>query len=89
MQNYIYSEVLEPAWHQLDVKLRTVGFATRLHDHPLTLLCSQEETVSGVLQAHRDYMTTCLKECMLMDHDLLKVNFLTVSRPIWTVTEEL
>ena len=60
-KNYIYYmtiEVLEPNFLKLKEKFLTGGI----------------RTIDEVMKAHQDFLDECLKECLLTDQNLFRIN---------------
>ena len=78
---YCTSEVVEPNWHNLMTKVNgneKDGKSARGGAQPQV-----NRTVDELMEDHVDFLDTCLKECMLMNSKLLRVN-LPGSRVYWS-----
>ena len=73
---YCTAEVIEPNWQNLMKKVNEVSRGGERAS------C----TVDELMEVHVDFLDTCLKECMLMNSKLLKVNFLTYHHTLFALT---
>ncbi|KAF2755663.1 hypothetical protein EJ05DRAFT_494061 [Pseudovirgaria hyperparasitica] len=69
---YCTSEVIEPNWEKLTDRLAVPDVAE--HNTAGNRPIQPKRTVDELMQDHVDFLATCLKECMLTNAKLLKVN---------------
>ncbi|OCK76952.1 hypothetical protein K432DRAFT_132631 [Lepidopterella palustris CBS 459.81] len=66
---YCTAEVIEPNWLSLMTRLNETNEAQK-PDEPAQV----KRTVDELMQDHVDFLATCLKECMLTNSKLLRIN---------------
>jgi gamma-tubulin complex component 2 len=78
---YCTAEVIEPNWVSLMSRLKKEGKASEEMTGE-----GVKRTVDELMQDHVDFLATCLKECMLTNSKLLKVDFTLVYPPMKLMT---
>lgn len=78
MLYYCTAEVIEPHWQKFMTSLQEAGLkdATATPSAPSDM----KMTVDELMAEHAEFLTTCMKECMLTNAKLLKVTFIRGAR---------
>ena len=70
LQTYVTNEVIEPNWHTLMTTLKNVQ---NIDEGKILVEANWRSYINSVLNAHDQFLETCLRECHLSNKAIFKL----------------